>query len=274
MAGIGQEDTLPGGGPPLVPADGAAVAPAAVEASWAARSCVGHRRRENQDRWGAQGGRRFVVADGMGGHAAGATAAALVRDGVLGAAAGAWESELHQLNAAVRAIPCDTERAPGSTLVLLDLEQTRATVVSVGDSRIYRWRGGRLEPLTVDHTVRGELLSAGLDADALTDARRGRGLTSYLGVDPASLRVDVVDVPVRAGDRFLLCSDGIHGQLDGRSIARALADVDVGSALDAVFARWFRARGPDDATAVLVAPQVPPSAAAQSGDERDHPAGR
>ena len=256
IGSLDREETLPDDGPPLLPADPAATAPPALRADWAARSFPGHRRSENQDRWGSSEDRRFVVADGMGGHAAGAVAAAAVRDGGLAATAGAWEAELQRLNAAIRAIPHDHDRAPGSTLVLLDLEPTRATVVSVGDSRIYRWRAGSIEPLTVDHTVRGELLSAGLDADELTDARRGRGLTSYLGVDPVSLRVDVVDVPLLPGDRFLLCSDGIHGSLDGRLLAGALATADVDAALDEVFTAWRGRRGADDATAVLVAPRA------------------
>ena len=73
--------------------------------------------------------------------------------------------------------------------------------------------------LTHDHNVRSELLAAGLDVREYRD--RGvalHGLTSFIGLEHDVLRIDVLAVPVRAGDRLLLCTDGVHRQLDDDQI--------------------------------------------------------
>ena len=78
--------------------------------------------------------------------------------------------------------------------------------------------------LTHDHNVRSELLAAGLDVREYRD--RGvalHGLTSFIGLEHDVLRIDVLAVPVRAGDRLLLCTDGVHRQLDDDQIRVALS---------------------------------------------------
>ena len=106
------------------------------------------------------------------------------------------------------------------------------TLVHLGDSRAYRLthlpaaprRPPRLDVLTNDHTVRAELLAAGLDVGEYR--QRGvalHGLTSFIGLDQDALRIDVLAVPVRAGDRILLCTDGVHRQLQDDQLRDAAA---------------------------------------------------
>lgn len=219
---------------------------------WAARSDAGLARDHNEDRWGQHRDWRFLLADGMGGHANGGRAAAIVRDGAVEATTEPWVTLIRRLNAQVRQSLRSDGPPAGTTLVALDIQATRATVVSVGDSRIYRCRSGRLEQLTADHTLRGDLMSVGIDADRHADARESRGLTSYLGIEAARLRVDVVDVPVAGGDRFLLCSDGIHEVVHAQVMAASLALPSCDDVIEDLFQARKAARGRDDATAIVV----------------------
>ena len=242
------EDTTPtldGGVPVPIPESH----PTPRVVAWAARSQVGSRRRENQDRWDHRGQQRFLLADGMGGHADGGVAAAAACAVLRDAGVGSWRDRVVVANGAVRA---RAAAGAGTTVLVLEVVGGRATVVSVGDSRLYRVRAGRLEQLTEDHTLRGELLTAGIDADRHAPERQTRGLTSYLGIDPRRLRVDVVDVPVAAGDRFLLCSDGIHDAVAPAALVDALHTGDCAGGVEELLAARTAAGGGDDATAIVV----------------------
>ena len=217
--------------------------------AWAARSEVGLGRGENQDRWDHQGKERFVLADGMGGHADGGAAAATACATLRDTGTGSWWDRVAVANDAVRA---RAAASAGTTVLVLEVTDGCATVVSVGDSRVYRARAGRLEQLTEDHTLRGELLTAGIDADRHATVRQTRGLTSYLGIEPGRLRVDVVAVPVVAGDRFLLCSDGLHDTLAPTALGDALHAGSCADSVERLFAARAAIGGRDDATAVVV----------------------
>ena len=132
------------------------------------------------------------------------------------------------------------------------------TLVHLGDSRAYRLTrlgdgGDRLDLLTHDHNVRAELLAAGLDVGDYRE--RGvalHGLTSFIGLEHEVLRIDVLAVPVRAGDRILLCTDGVHRQLDDDQLrARCSAPATARQAAEALVAQADRAGGRDNATAVV-----------------------
>ena len=130
----------------------------------------------------------------------------------------------------------------GTTLLASVIGGPLVTLVHLGDSRAYRLShagdaaspvrstGGppvgrsRLDLLTHDHNVRAELLAAGLDVRDYRD--RGvalHGLTSFIGLEHEVLRVDVLAVPVRSGDRILLCTDGVYRQLDDDQLRLASA---------------------------------------------------
>jgi serine/threonine protein phosphatase PrpC len=215
-------------------------------------TAAGPRHGVNQDRAAARA-TRVVLADGMGGRQAGDVAAQVAVDTVMS------RSASHDLVAAVRAAHLAVhERAAadarlasmGTTVVALDLpdaEAPNALVVWVGDSRLLRLRGDDLWQVTHDHTWEAMLLDLGVDA--ATAAERRHILTRAVGtqdrVDP-----EMAMFEVEPGDRFLLCSDGVHGVL-GADALRALLRTE-GDPAAAIVAAAVRAGTHDDATAMVV----------------------
>ena len=203
----------------------------------------------------------FAVADGMGGHLAGDVAADLaigLLDGTLdpgGVPDGpALVAAIERANAAIRveAVARPDQRGMGTTCTALVVGDT-VTIAHVGDSRAYRSRGGRLEQLTEDHSLVAALVREGrLDPDAAPRDPRRHVITRALGAEDG-IRVDVVTVDRLPGDRFLLCSDGIHGQLDDATIGRVLAGTsEPGAAADELVALADAAGGEDNATVVVI----------------------
>jgi protein phosphatase len=145
----------------------------------------------------------------------------------------------------------------GTTLaglaLVLDGEHDLWLAFNIGDSRIYRLSGGRLTQLSVDHSVVQELLDLKeiTPAQAATDPRRNV-VTRALGGD-AVAEVDFWLLPPEAGERFLLCSDGVTGALSDESLERVLvAHADPRDAARAVVIAATEAGTQDDATAVVV----------------------
>jgi protein phosphatase len=202
----------------------------------ASLSDVGRRRASNQDTFGglvaASGARLLVVADGMGGHAGGATASRLAVETVeefVGRSTGDPAALLQAaLEAANRRIHAEARRDPslagmGTTgVALLFQSNGGAWVAHVGDSRAYRLRNARLEQLTPDHSLVAELERRGMITaeEARVHPRRNEVLRC-IGVDP-EVDVDVAPVDVQPGDRYLLCSDGLCGVLGDEEIATEL----------------------------------------------------
>ncbi len=114
-------------------------------------------------------------------------------------------------------------RGMGTTLVVALFRGPLLYLGHIGDSRGYRWRGGRLQQLTRDHSLLQEQLDAGLitPQQAATSPQRNL-ITRALGVEPG-VRLDISEVPVQADDCFLLCSDGLTDMLDDAAIAQLLA---------------------------------------------------
>ena len=120
----------------------------------------------------------------------------------------------------------------GTTLVAALFVGSRVTIVSIGDSRVYRLRQGHFEQLTVDHTVLQEQLECGLITAEQARLAGSRGLiTRALGVQ-AGVEVDVQEQPVLMDDVFLLCSDGLFDMLDDTEIQSEIehANGDLNSA--------------------------------------------
>lgn len=227
---------------------------------------IGKVREHNEDSLYC-GRRVFVVADGLGGHAAGEVASALAVQqlAVLDdepfespeEAAEALEAAVHQANLAIlRDAVAHPERAGmATTLTAGALVGDLLLLVHVGDSRAYLARGGALRQLTTDHTVAGEALQA----DAISPAQAAHHvarhtLTRAVGLEP-DLAVDVlIPLPLRPGDRVLLCSDGLTEVVDERRITAILrghesADAACRELIDAALA----AGGPDNITVIVLA---------------------
>jgi serine/threonine protein phosphatase PrpC len=241
-------------------------------------SSVGRIRKENQDAfWVDVPGHCFALADGMGGHAAGEVASAMMVEGIrMGADAGRglfrrFESEpsddhrrqvLVQLEYAVRqahraikirAREEQDKRGMGTTCDALVLVGTEAFIAHVGDSRIYLLRRGEVQRLTQDHTLAQALLGRGMitPEEAATSPQRST-LVNAVGVTHP-LSVDVAHLDLRLGDRFILCSDGVHEYFPRPDELLDIADrLPGGGAVQQIVDLACERGGRDNATAVLV----------------------
>ncbi len=176
----------------------------------------------------------FLVADGMGGHDSGAAASAVVVD-VFGELAGAESLGIQDVrDALVRArtrvheLVSTAQRAAGTTLsgvVIADVGGAGYWLtVNVGDSRTYRFADGVLEQISVDHSVVQELIDAGeLDVAAAARDRRRNEITRAIGAGSDG-EPDFWLVPAEPGDRMLVCSDGLSGELDSERLRQVLAE--------------------------------------------------
>ena len=232
---------------------------------YAARSDVGLVRPANEDS-GYAGSRMLVVADGMGGHAAGelasATAVAIFADldvqddlrpgddEILGVLAGAIDEAQETLGEIAAQYP--EARGMGTTITALAWLNTRVALAHIGDSRAYRLRDGTLTQLTHDHTYVQTLVDSGqITAEqAAVHARRNLLTRALDGVHEVDSDLSII--PVRAGDRFLLCSDGLHGVVTDAEITSLLASPSdptgvVGALVDGALA----AGAPDNVTALV-----------------------
>lgn len=232
-------------------------------------------RENNEDAYLLRPGMFFVcVADGMGGGACGEMASRWICDTFaalynriprmgLRLRAEKAEEELQFVNERIRNYAKGHGyKTMGSTLALLMADQgdpTRGIIAHVGDSRIYRWRKGRGEPLTIDHTVGSELgraLSSARTAQAAELKNRQNPLahilTRAVGTEmrarPAWRKIDI-----RVGDRFLLCTDGVHDVLSDDEIAAFLNKGKTPDQTLQLIAETVRKAGaPDNFTMVCV----------------------
>jgi serine/threonine protein phosphatase PrpC len=249
---------------------------------YAARSDVGLVRSNNEDSVYA-GARLLALADGMGGHAAGEVASQLA----IAALAHLDDDEpggdlLGKLDAAVRAgnaaiagqVELDPElEGMGTTLTAILFAGNRIGLVHIGDSRGYMLRDGELTQITKDDTFVQTLVDEGriTREEAHSHPQRSlimRALTGH-EVEPTLIMREA-----RAGDRYLLCSDGLSDPVSDETIRDALQIPDVGEAAERLIELALRGGGPDNVT-VVVADVVdndygqtqPILAGAVSGDE-------
>jgi PPM family protein phosphatase len=216
----------------------------------------------------------FLVADGMGGAAAGEVASRmLVREVEMAVDDGAttWPMDtgvvtpesgarrllagIHRANQRIHTIAQRRARMKGmgTTLVSLLLLKRCAMIAHVGDSRIYRLRDGALEALTRDHSLVNELIERGFMSpeDAKTSPRR-HVIMRAVGVQP-TVEIDTKIIDVRAGDVFLLCSDGLTGEVEDDAIRRVLVEnEDPRVAVHQLIDLANDAGGADNVTAVVV----------------------
>ena len=205
----------------------------------------------------------FVVADGLGGAAAGERASALtvktlveeVRNAEEAPTAGTVAQAIELANKRIR---WEAENDPclegmGCTVTAAIAHRDRVEVVNAGDSRAYRFSGGKLEQLTADHTwVNAIAEASGLSEAELRNHPRRHVLTKAVGAE-YSVAPDTVVSEFKLGEILLLCSDGLHGVTSPDIIASTLARD--GSLQDK--AQWLidatlKLGAPDNVTVMLV----------------------
>jgi PPM family protein phosphatase len=212
------------------------LAPAALHYVAAAVTDRGRKRANNEDAFGYSLEHGvYVVCDGMGGAAGGEVASSLAVEEVLralserGADVALPRAAEEAVCAANRAIYSRAKRNPrltgmGTTLVALVVEGNSAWVLNVGDSRCYRVRDGRLEQLTLDHSLVEEQIRVGRMSrhEALRSPLRNV-ITRAVGTQDC-VTPDCFQFEARSEDIFLLCSDGLTRELPDNILAELLVE--------------------------------------------------
>jgi len=213
----------------------------------------------------------FAVADGMGGGSEGALASKWVAealDEVAKANVSLSLAERMELvgemlkranrRIRLRAAECG-HKTMGTTvaLILVDpLDLSQAKVCHAGDSRVYRLRGGTLQPLTRDHTVGCELGSAAQAGGYARGCGSRRNplshvLTRAVGTEDL-LRLEWMDIGLERGDRFLLCTDGVHDVMEDEDIRAILPGGTTSETVARISKRVMERGAPDNFSIVCV----------------------
>ena len=220
----------------------------------------GRRRRQNEDAFVCEPP-LFAIADGMGGAQAGELASRLAA-AVVGRAdaEGRTGRELvvgliEDANRSVyeRATGDESVSGMGTTMTVALVEDDHVWIGHVGDSRAYLLRDGALEQLTDDHSLVAELVRSGrLTPDEAGSHPHRSVITRALGTD-ADVAVDVIAVPTKPGDVFVLCSDGLSSMVGDDAIRDVLEEHadDLGEAARVLVDAANAAGGEDNITVVL-----------------------
>ena len=216
----------------------------------------------------------FLVADGMGGHRAGEQASALavvaIEQFTLNTFKWFFQSDKPEAQTALKQFQTALHQADyriveessehvelsgmGTTLTLAYHLDGRVCVVHVGDSRAYIFEGDELRQITHDHTVTADMVSRGeLQPEQVAQHPLRHVITNVVGGNEAGVYVEAHALDVHAGDRLLLCSDGLTEMVTNEAIATVLrAEPDPEAACKRLVAQANDAGGRDNITAVIV----------------------
>jgi protein phosphatase len=201
----------------------------------------------------------WAIADGMGGYGNGDVASDIVidclsrlPDDVL--AAPALRARLEEANITIRRRAVEERRfGMGATVVAMMIQNAVANIAWAGDCRAYLLRRGSLRLLTHDHTVVQDLVDQGLlSPEDRRDHPEGNVVTRAVGGDD-ELDVETLGVPLVAGDRILLCSDGLTACLGDHEIAAAMERAQSPDAMCAGLVQaTLRAGAPDNVSVISI----------------------
>jgi type VI secretion system ImpM family protein len=190
-------------------------------------SDVGNKRTQNQDAILVKDSDSlWLVADGMGGHFDGDKASQEIVKQLSGkdlpvnlfSKVDAIKQTIQNVNTEIFSYAKDNQLTCGSTVVLLALENNKATFLWAGDSRLYLWRCGELTQLSSDHSMYNLYKESGLSTENI----QNNAITRAVGVDE-NIDLDIGFQDLAAGDRLMLCSDGLHDPAGDESIKYALS---------------------------------------------------
>jgi protein phosphatase len=261
----------------------------------AAKTDVGRRRKGNEDSFClAPEIGLFVVADGMGGHAAGEVASRLAAEtihewmakylggdsvAVVGPEEPACSAESNYLVSSIRLanrVIYDAAQGRseytgmGTTVVSILATDERLTLAHVGDSRIYRIRGDEIAQVSRDHSFVQQQVDRGIiTPEEAEESQYKHMITRALGLKE-SVEVDVAERPAEVGDTFLLCSDGLSDLLDNEEILAIVKEQpDLAQACQQLIDRANLKGGDDNITTLLV--RVEAGAAPKPEPRREGP---
>ena len=247
---------------------------------YAAKSDIGLRRANNQDSFAVivagnttqwmEHGHLFVVADGMGAHAAGEVASKCATETITQSYLRRSKTEpphqaiveaVYDAHRFIRERSAQEEafRDMGTTADALLLLPYGAMIAHVGDSRVYRLRNQMIEQLTFDHSLVWEVcMATNLAFDKAPSYIPKNQITRSLG-PTESLKVDLEGLyPIAIGDTFLLCSDGLSGQVTDREIGQILSVFSPEQAVETLVNLANLRGGPDNITVIIVQ-TIPPT---------------
>ncbi len=235
----------------------------------AGKSDIGKVRKNNEDSYLVEDSLGlYAVADGIGGHEGGEVASRMaieglsrfVREYLSGtkpSAGGPADTALVQAFAAANARILDAASEQrglsgmGTTLTALLLRENTAFLAHIGDSRAYLLRAGSLSQETEDHSVVGEYIRAGmLTPDRARESPYRHVITRALGLE-REIIVDRRSIDVRAGDTFLLCTDGLTEMVDDVKISRLLSNAAPREAVEHIVREANDRGGVDNITVVV-----------------------
>jgi len=234
----------------------------AIALRYAARSDVGLVRQVNQDS-GYAGPHLLVVADGMGGHAAGDVASSIAIGEIVGldgdshGADDALDLLAKALHSANSGLQQAMQRQPelqgmGTTVTALLRTGNKIAVAHIGDSRAYLLRDGTFTQITHDHSFVQSLIDEGRITEAEAESHPQRSLVTRVLTGQHDDEPDLAVREARIGDRYLLCSDGLSGFVARDTIQEVLEQaMPPGRAADRLVELAMRAGAPDNVTCII-----------------------
>jgi protein phosphatase len=234
-------------------------------------SITGNYRENNEDRCLVDSdGRYFLVADGMGGQSAGEKASQLAVELISRQLSQLVDFQRDRGPKVVKSIDAAVHHANAEIMALGELEPTchnmgttivfalaasdKLYVGGVGDSRAYLFRKGKLEQLTVDHSLTQALLDAGtITPEEATTHRYRNVLYRYLGTREGGTGTSAKELAPEKGDRVVLCSDGVTDGLKDEALVRLLQEhPDPQSAAQAIVDAALQGGSRDNITCVVL----------------------
>jgi len=229
-----------------------------------AKTDIGLSRSNNEDRYFVDEQRGlFIVADGMGGHAAGEVASQIAVETVCQVLHSVDKTNpQQQLKQAVTEANLAVRQAAkvnpslngmGTTLSIILLQQQQGYLAHIGDSRIYRLRNQKLQQLSDDHSLVGEQLRQGtITPEQAKSSSLGNILLQAIGLSP-QLNIYQNKISLTSTDQFLLCSDGLTDMVADTEIEKYLRQPGtIDLRCDALINAALAAGGKDNITAILL----------------------
>ena len=226
------------------------------------RSEVGLHRSGNEDS-ALINGALIAVADGMGGHAGGEVASKVAIQTLAEVLPLLNNNEMDpesledfllnsilDIDSEIRETANADDRLSGmgTTLTALALYREKVYVLHIGDSRAYRLRGKEFSQLTKDHSVVQELIDSGAITEAEAPFHPQRSVLTNVLMGEGNITPLLISYDVKAGDKFLLCSDGLNNVLSNKEIHDALNTSDPISTL---IERTYSGGAPDNVTVII-----------------------
>ncbi|MBR6669052.1 MAG: Stp1/IreP family PP2C-type Ser/Thr phosphatase [Clostridia bacterium] len=202
----------------------------------------------------------YGVADGMGGHKGGETASAGARDGLIAGLQGK-EPSLDALRDAITAANAalfqqqagdESLSGMGTTLSVIWMSEHFVYFGHVGDSRVYRFREGKLEQMTDDHSLVGELVRAGYLTSEQAENHPNKNVILRAVGTEEGIDIDLAVEERKHGDLWLICSDGLHGMVKDSQMEAILSVNTPEAAAKLLMDAALAAGGRDNISVVLV----------------------